>query len=149
MFSQKKRNHRWIYAVLIIIAITLAGLAVVTLAGNSGGKGSNHNSAQRVNLPKETDAPYDYQNDKNNLDSENPSQKTEEPKQFYQSYYLVKYDKNVIKIFFSDETGNLTELENTSIVYETLSDGDQSAFKDGIRLNSRDDLNKLIMDYES
>lgn len=33
--------------------------------------------------------------------------------QFYQSYYLVKYDNNVIKIFFSDETGNLVQLEET------------------------------------
>lgn len=72
-----------------------------------------------------------------------------ETTEFYSSYYLVKYDNHVIKIFFSDETGTLTELEDTSIVYETLAAGDQEDFQRGIRVNSRDELNKLIMDYES
>ena len=57
--------------------------------------------------------------------------------------------QNVIKIFFSDETGHLIELEDTSIVYETLSAQDQSRFKEGIKVENRDDLNRLMMDYES
>ena len=71
------------------------------------------------------------------------------PSQFYQSYYLIKYDKDVIKIFFSDETGHLIELEDTTIVYETLSTQDQNRFKEGIKVENRDDLNRLMMDYES
>ena len=77
------------------------------------------------------------------------SPENNEQKQFYQSYYLVKYDKNVIKIFFSDETGNLVELEQTAIVYETLSPQDQQRFQEGVKADNRDELNRLIMNYES
>ena len=62
---------------------------------------------------------------------------------------MIKYDKDVIKIFFTDETGHLIELEDTTIVYETLSTQDQNRFKEGIKVENRDDLNRLMMDYES
>jgi len=85
----------------------------------------------------------------NSTDVQDQDQNDDDQDKFYQSYYLVKYDNNVIKIYFSDETGKLTELESTSIVYETLSQGDQAKFREGIKVENRDDLNRLMMDYES
>ena len=66
-----------------------------------------------------------------------------------QTYYLLKYDNDVIRVYFSDQQGNLTELEETGIVYETLSTEDQQQFIEGIQVENRDALNRLLMDYES
>ena len=99
-------------------------------------------------MPQE-DKQDDTQVDSPKSAEEDPEEKEDDNQQFYQSYYLVKYDNNVIKIFFSDETGKLTELEETGIIYETLSAQDQQRFAEGIKLERRDDLNKLMMDYES
>ena len=66
-----------------------------------------------------------------------------------QTYYLLKYDNDVIRIYFSNQQGELTELEETNIVYETLSTEDQKQFLDGIQVENRDALNLLLMDYES
>ena len=66
-----------------------------------------------------------------------------------ETYYYVKYDNDVICVYFSDEQGNLTKLEETGILYEMLSTEDQIQFKEGVRLKNRDALNKLLMDYES
>ena len=99
-------------------------------------------------MPQE-DKQDDTQVDSPKSAEEDPKEKEDDNQQFYQSYYLVKYDNNVIKIFFSDETGKLTELEVTGIIYETLSAQDQQRFAEGIKLERRDDLNKLMMDYES
>lgn len=138
MFSQKKRRIKWVYGALIAVVITICIFAVITWMG----RGTENHRAAQVNAEKEA-----------GQETEKPQEtkKTEKPKvqQFYQSYYLVKYDKDVIRIFFSDETGKLTELEDTSIVFETLSGADQEDFRSGIRVNSRDELNKLMMDYES
>ena len=113
MFSQKKKNHTWIY---VALALTVVILAVFLLIGALSSR--NAREAERVNLESRVQD-------------------------------LVKYDNNVIKIFFSDETGKLTELEVTGIIYETLSAQDQQRFAEGIKLERRDDLNKLMMDYES
>ena len=92
---------------------------------------------------------------KSGLQSETESAVEEDKNDDYElkgnfaSYYLVKYDKDRISVYFSDQTGRITELEETTIVYETLSEEDQKRFEDGIKLDSRNDLNRLLMDYES
>ncbi|MGC2872997.1 hypothetical protein ACPW7J_07805 [Ihubacter sp. rT4E-8] len=150
MFSQKKKNHTWIY---VALALTVVILAVFLLIGALSSR--NAREAERVNLESRVqDLPQEDKQDDTQVDSpksaeEDPEEKEDDNQQFYQSYYLVKYDNNVIKIFFSDETGKLTELEETGIIYETLSAQDQQRFAEGIKLERRDDLNKLMMDYES
>ncbi len=154
MFSQKKRNHTWLYAA---IALAAAIIAVFFLIGALSSR--NAEEAERTNLESRVEQEEDQAGDGKVPDDSaeasapdlQPGGTTEkdEESRFYQSYYLVKLDNNVIKIFFSDETGKLTELEETGIIYETLSADDQKRFADGIRLEKRDDLNKLMMDYES
>lgn len=171
MFSQKKKNHTWIYAcAVLIVAIFAIVILIAALTGKENEEDAlkanlesrvNENtanakepvdSADGEDLDAEDDedrdiAAADDTDDENKDKLQNPQKDTDG--QFYQSYYLIKYDKNVIKIFFSDETGHLIELEDTSIVYETLSAQDQSRFKEGIKVENRDDLNRLMMDYES
>lgn len=171
MFSQKKKNHTWIYAcAVLIVAIFAIVILIAALTGkeneedalkanlesrvneNTANVKEPEDSADGEDLDTEDDedtdiAAADDTDDENKDKLQNPQKDTDG--QFYQSYYLIKYDKNVIKIFFSDETGHLIELEDTSIVYETLSAQDQSRFKEGIKVENRDDLNRLMMDYES
>lgn len=151
MFRQKKKNHTWLYACL---GLTAAILAVFFLIGTLR---SNHDeAAQRVNLASQAESPQaeqDLQAPARNGQAEKqtdsvPLRKSDE-NPFFQSYYLVKYDNHDIKIFFSDETGKMTLFETTGIVFETLSTQDQQRFAAGIKANNREELNRLIMDYES
>ena len=145
MFSQKKRNITWIY---VCIALIIAVIAVFILIGALSNK--NAEEAERTNLEsKVSEENQSDPNADNGADVQEPADENSDSDKFYQSYYLVKYDNNFIKIYFSDETGKLTELESTSIVYETLSQGDQAKFREGIKVENRDDLNRLMMDYES
>jgi len=159
MFSQKKKNYTWIYVCAVLI---IAIFAVVILIGALTNRGEEE--ALKANLESRVDenassVPAEEPQDADPQDTELPeggdSTENEDDtekdagKQFYQSYYLVKYDSNVIKIFFSDESGNLVQLEETGIVYETLSPQDQQRFVKGIKAGDRDELNRLIMNYES
>jgi len=107
-------------------------------------------------LGKNNDEPYARTNGDERVYTESfvtesePVDETEQTEEeTFQAYYLVKYDKDVIRIYFSDQSGKMTELEETTIIYETLSEADQERFDDGIKLDSRNALNKLLMDYES
>ena len=139
MFSQKRRNYRnWIW---VAIACTAVALVIFLLLGYLG---------------KNNDEPYARTNGDERVYTESfvtesePVDETEQTEEeTFQAYYLVKYDKDVIRIYFSDQSGKITELEETTIVYETLSEADQKRFDDGIKLDSRNALNKLLMDYES
>jgi len=139
MFTQKRRNYRnWIW---VAIACTAVALVIFLLLGYLG---------------KNNDEPYARTNGDERVYTESfvtesePVDETEQTEEeTFQAYYLVKYDKDVIRIYFSDQSGKMTELEETTIIYETLSEADQERFDDGIKLDSRNALNKLLMDYES
>lgn len=153
MFSQKKKNYTWIYVCAILaIAIFAVIILIGALSSRSDEEALKANLESQVEdhtaaLPsEETETGEEGQGSDTETED---SPENNEQKQFYQSYYLVKYDKNVIKIFFSDETGNLVELEQTAIVYETLSPQDQQRFQEGVKADNRDELNRLIMNYES
>lgn len=158
MFSRKKKNYTWLW-VCSILAIMI--FAVLLLIGSLAG--AEDEDVLRASLEKNAEKRQDFSEDVQEEFSEDGvdentggnSAAEREPaedngqNQFYQSYYLVKYDNNVIKIFFSDETGNLVQLEETAIIYQTLSPPDQKRFREGIKVENRDDLNSLIMNYES
>ena len=155
MFSQKKRNHTWLYAA---IALAAAIVAVFLLIGALSSRNAEQADRDRLEsrAQQETEQGSDAAGDEQDsaeasvpVPQPGSAEEKDEKEQFYQSYYLVKLDNDVIKIFFSDESGKLTELEETGIIYETLSADDQKRFADGIKLEKRDDLNKLMMDYES
>ena len=151
MFSQKKKNHTWLYACLGLTAAILAVFFFFFALS------SNYDEeAERVNLESQVNNRQEQQNppeakaeDTTEGAADSAQRQKSDENQFFQSYYLVKYDKDVIKIFFSDETGKMTLLEETGIVFETLSSQDQQRFAAGVKAENRDELNRLIMDYES
>ena len=155
MFSQKKRNHTWLIVCGILAIIIVAVLILIgTLSSRNVEEAERTSLESRVEREQKLpETETQEQSEENDIGEETPQtqqeEENEQTEEFYQSYYLVRYDNNGIKIYFSDETGKLTELETTTIVYETLTAEDQQRFRDGVRLENRDDLNKLIMDYES
>lgn len=141
MFSQKRRNYRnWIW---VAIACTAVALVIFLLLGYLGR--NNDEPYTRTSGDERVYTEFEDTDTADNLEDENADEKQET----FQAYYLVKYDKDVIRIYFSDQSGKITELEETTIIYETLSEADQKRFDDGIKLDSRNALNKLLMDYES
>ena len=64
-------------------------------------------------------------------------------------YYLVKEIDGIIKVFYYDESGGETLLQDTDIAFSLISEGDQALFSEGIILQSKDDLLSLLQDFES
>ncbi len=149
MFSQKKKNYRnWIW---VAIACTAVALVIFLLLGYLGRNNdepyTRTNGDERVRTEN-----FDFEDEadiEQEVDFDATGEKDKNEQESFQSYYLVKYDKDIIRIYFSDRSGKMTELEETTIIYETLSEADQKRFDKGIKLDSRNALNKLLMDYES
>lgn len=162
MFSRKKKNYTWIWVCSILAIMIFAVLILIgsltesndeeALRASLGERAGNRQELPDYAAEDSSEAeeePEEMQNDGEESDAEKEFVQENDRNQFYQSYYLIKYDNNVIKIFFSDETGNLVQLEETAIIYQTLSPEDQKRFQEGIKVENRDDLNSLIMNYES
>ena len=142
MFSQKRRNYRnWVW---VAIACTAVAFVVFLLLGYL-----SRNNDEPYARTNGSDQMYEQPMDKPNDETTVEKDPLTEIEGAFQSYYLVKYDKDVIRVFFSDSSGKVTELEETSIIYETLSEEDQRRFDDGVKLESRNELNQLLMNYES
>ncbi len=141
MFSQKKRNYTWIYVLAITSLVIIGLLLIISTISNKNTK--------EYTEQKEIEEYREESQDESSLPVEKPvsnKQKTEEKN--ISSYYLLKYDNNSIKIFFSDKSGRLVEMEKTEIIYETLSEEDQRRFNEGIKVTTREELNQVLMDYE-
>lgn len=139
MFSQKKK-FPWGWTAVIIVLIAIGILLLMSVF------------TEESNSPKDNIEPS-YTTDsemEGTAQTIGPSmEQPEEEKSNSESYYLVKNDNNIIKVYFYDTQGKCTLLEETNIMYEILSEVDQSRFDTGVKLSSREELNKLIMDYES
>lgn len=143
MYRQKRRNFRnWIPAAIAAAAVALAVLLLLGYLGrNNDEPYEKVNSSDRV-YQQEKDVMSDSDKDEETVDADVETG-------VFQAYYLVKYDKDRICVYYSDKSGKITELEETTIVYEILSEEDQKRFENGVKLESRNELNRLLMDYES
>ncbi len=140
MFSQRRRKYKtWILAAVATAAVALCLMLLLGYLTRSQQEPYEQTHVNQVVEEAEQTA----------RQSDETASEKQEPVEKIETYYLVKYDKDVIRIFFSDETGKLTKLEDTNIVYEILSTDDQARFESGVRVDTRDDLNKLLMNYES
>lgn len=142
MFRQKKKNRAWIFAPVIALMLVAAFLLILPVMSHNdnGGPAGKHEQEE----PK-----YSTEDSRKAKPAANPAPALENAEnQNKQSYYLLKSDNNSIKIFFSDKTGQLIELETTDILYETLSETDQERLTEGIKAGNREELEMLLMDYE-
>lgn len=148
MFSQRRKKYRNLVWASVLTAIAL--LSLVLLLGYLG---SFKEETYQETPANETVSVTDETKTKETIPDEITKTKDEATRSQQeikkQTYYLLKYDNDVVSIYFSDQQGNLTELEETNIVYETLSPEDQQQLLDGIQAENRDALNRILMDYES
>lgn len=155
MFSQRRKKYKnLVWASVLTAVAILALIALLGYLGSFRDKDYNETSVNEPVASQESvdDAYDDYdKNDKNEFSDDENDGVVESVGNTAkkQTYYLLKYDNDVIRIYFSDRQGELTELEESNIVYETLSTEDQQQFRDGIQVDNRDALNRLLMDYES
>ncbi|MBR3755486.1 MAG: hypothetical protein IKK48_00110 [Firmicutes bacterium] len=143
MFSQRRKQYRNVILASVLTAVVL--LSLVLLLGYLGSfkEEPYQETPNQETLNQET--PVD---ETIALPKEKPAAEIDKEER-KQTYYLLKYDNDVICVYFSDQQGNLTKLEETDIVYETLSPEDQMQFDMGIQVENRDSLNRILMDYES
>lgn len=143
MFSQRRKQYRNVILASVLTAVVL--LSLVLLLGYLGSfkEEPYQETPNQETLNQET--PVD---ETIALPKEKPAAEVDREER-KQTYYLLKYDNDVICVYFSDQQGNLTKLEETDIVYETLSPEDQMQFDAGIQVENRDSLNRILMDYES
>lgn len=66
-----------------------------------------------------------------------------------ETYYLVRRDSGLIKVYFVDKDGTEIELETTEIVYDVLGPEDQKLFDEGFRVDTQEQLAVLLQDFES
>ena len=150
MFSQRRKKYKNMVWASVLIAVVL--LALVMLLGYLG-RFSDRDYEQNVvnetvTVPQESQSEETVtETDRSFEETVSENKKVEQTKK--ETYYIVKYDNDVIRVYFSDQQGTLTELEETDIVYETLSVEDQARLQEGIQVANRDALNRLLMDYES
>lgn len=159
MYNQKRRNNRnWIWVAIAAAAVTFVVILLLGYLGraNADPYEKTNGDTQVYEQSSQTEETDEQDIDETEEDTAEDESMTDEEQDdsltaegVFQAYYLVKYDNDVIRIYFSDQSGKITELEETTIVYETLSPEDQKRFQDGVKLESRDELNKLLMDYES
>lgn len=151
MFSQRRKKYKNVVWACVLMAVAI--LALVVLLGYLGNFRDKNYDETSVNEPvvaqELVEDGEDNYNGDGSLNGDNEEGVSSDENAKKQTYYLLKYDNDVVRIYFSDQQGKLTELEETDIVYETLSTEDQKQFVDGIQVENRDALNRLLMDYES
>ena len=119
MFSQKKRvPWGWIAIVIVLAAFGFLMIFAALTDDSYPQEGENNNMPQQnVQSDQEDDANTD--NDGNGEELSAPASKITQ-----ESYYLVKNDNNVVRVYFYDTHGQSVELEETDIMYEILSESD-------------------------
>lgn len=91
------------------------------------------------------------------VDEEKSEKKTEEVKkntdqtdtsQPSKSYLIEEVD-GVVKVFICDESENKELYLITSIPFDLLSESDQKLFKEGVYLDTEEDLGKFLENFDS
>lgn len=142
MFSEKKRfPWGWIAITVVLGAIGILFIIAAFADDTEPDRDINNSNIIQSENSGQDDSDDENRNDNN---SDEPVSKI-----VTESYYLVKNDNNIVRVYYYDSQDKHIEIEKTNIVYETLSESDQKRLDEGIKLSSREQLNKLLMDYES
>lgn len=171
MFSQKRRKQNRILIFSIIIFTIMFASTAIIIAKNYAERKTEQYEA---NINTSAAVPYkDYSNeadDSGSDDADSDDAETAKTKDYDSEYddetaevngqiiaedgewgspyFVVKESNNIIKVFFH-KNGHEKYLQDTDIIFDTLSEEDQKRFCEGITVSTEEELNKLIMDYES
>ena len=151
---KKKKNYRtFIYAALIVFLC----LVIVVIAWPDDSSVLAADSEQTDPTQQQEDRQtlnagdfIEHLEDDEDADKDGPEipEVTDIAEQA-ETYYLVRRDSGLIKVFFVDEDGNEIELETTEIVYDVLGPEDQKLFDEGYRVDTQEKLAVLLQDFES
>ena len=151
---KKKKNYRtFIYAALIVFLC----LVIVVIAWPEDSSVLAADSEQTDSPQQQEDRQtlnagdfIEHLEDDEDADKDEPEipEVTDIAEQA-ETYYLVRRDSGLIKVFFVDEDGNEIELETTEIVYDVLGPEDQKLFDEGYRVDTQEQLAVLLQDFES
>ena len=146
MFATKKRKNymTFIYsAIVVVLCLLIIAIAWPTEAETEPVNKQSSTDMGRIAEPDtDSESSDDEEKDQSAGEKNIISEKGA-------SYYLVKSVDGRIKVFFVNEEGEKVELETTEIVYELLSTSDQKLFDEGVTLNSQEELDVLLQDFES
>ena len=162
MFTRQRRNYKIFVYTALIIALCALVVALFWPKGTETGEGMDNETGTEIDNREsieEKEATADGRDSVTKgeketheqvvgADSEDTEEKPVVGSQI-ESYYLVKKSGNSIKVFFSNNYGDLIELEETQIVYDVLPPDDQKAFEEGIKVSSQEELSLLLQDFES
>lgn len=155
MFSQKKKKgKKVVIALSSILFVLLAAFFFIPDKMTDTQVNANKQAEESKDMEKYPNSTGGKDNDADtDIDVDNAENtdisRNDDADRKKESYYLVKYDNNSIKVFFHENTGNIVKLDDTSIVYDTLAESDQKNFEKGIRIKTREELYKLLQDFES
>lgn len=78
-----------------------------------------------------------------------PEENEQSPSGQEASFYMIKADNEIIKVYRGDEEGNLELMRETQINIDFLSSVDQELFRYGVIKHNMDEVNELLQDFES
>ncbi len=126
-----------------------AGVAIMTFGIWLNYTGDDENKAeetvQKIEIEEEklteSSKPTDMINEDKEIGAETDTVNTDKT-------YLVKEENGVVKVYLCE--GNNKELYLiTSIPYDLLSENDQNMFKEGVTIDTDDDLGKFLENFDS
>lgn len=141
MFSNKKKSFFKSKIFIACLAVLLLSFGIWL---NYDGEGEEANTPAPVN---DTTSQKATQNS-SIVDSRDGSETTETSKA-QKVYYLVREVEGVVKIFYCDENGKESLYEITSIPFDLLSKKDQQLFVEGVRIETLEELDGFLENFDS
>lgn len=141
MFSNNKRPYKSI----LILSICALLITIVHLA-------SGQSNTKKEITPEKTTSLTEYDlptiNQEKDIGKE-VKQEDEKQTDISSSGYLMREEAGVVNIYFIDAQGKETFLRDTNIVFSLLSQEDQNLLSKGLYLETEDDIQAILQDYES
>ena len=85
----------------------------------------------------------------NSSDDDEKSQKNNVVEEDGKAYYLLKEEDGQVELYYFDETGKEKLIRTTDIPFQLISEQDQAQFHTGIKVESEEELDTLLQDFES
>lgn len=129
--SKKTRNKLIVMASGIAILLLGMGLAVNDI-------NKDNDSEKTINQVKTIDEEHETRNND-----------VEDVTETIPRTYLIKEVEGVVKVFIHDEEGNEVLYLITSIPFDVLSDEDQKLLRNGVELETEEDLGRFLENFDS
>lgn len=135
IFSSKKKTNYLRNGILLAIAVVLVLLAYFM------------NQPETIPNTPGTDINANGPIDTKGKEKENP--KNDALTQAGEAYYLLKEDEGDVLLYYVEENGEEKLLRKTDIRFSLITEQDQIEFQNGIKVETEEELDSLLQDFES